>query len=141
MATIGAGPAAPPLLAPAARLDRLRDRPAACAEASDPLRRSRTRRSRTLLGASDGRTEIDRFWDVFVRPALNLPTPTRRAPTTGSSPSRRRSSRGRGASDLLLPIEPLGEMHGDAAGRALGGRRDVRLDARVESLDELDADA
>jgi hypothetical protein len=45
----------------------------------------------------------------------------------------------RGNSDLLLPLKPHGWMHGDAAGRVLGDR--ARLDARVESLDDLDADA
>ena len=49
---------------------------------------------------------------------------------------------GRGAGDLLLPVEPLGEMHGDAAGDALReAGADVRLESRVETLDELDADA
>jgi hypothetical protein len=41
--------------------------------------------------------------------------------------------------DLILPIRPLGAMHGEAAARALGDR--VRVDERVESLDDLDADA
>jgi predicted NAD/FAD-dependent oxidoreductase len=48
----------------------------------------------------------------------------------------------RDASNLLLPIEPLGEMHGAAAGRALADSgAEVRLESRVETLDELDADA
>src|SRR5690348_17580942 len=47
--------------------------------------------------------------------------------------------RSRTNSDLVLPTKPLGWMHGDAAGRVLGDR--VRLERRVESLDELDADA
>jgi len=42
-------------------------------------------------------------------------------------------------SDLILPTKPLGWMHGDAAARALGDR--VQLEHRVESLDDLDADA
>ena len=50
---------------------------------------------RGLLRSSAIRTEIDRFWDVFIRPALNLPR-ARRAPTTGSSPSRPRCSAERG---------------------------------------------
>jgi hypothetical protein len=45
----------------------------------------------------------------------------------------------RANSDLILPTKPLGWMHGDAAGRALGDQ--VRLERRVETLDELDADA
>ena len=49
---------------------------------------------------------------------------------------------GRGAGDLLLPVEPLGAMHGDAAGDALReAGADVRLESRVETLDELDSDA
>jgi len=39
----------------------------------------------------------------------------------------------------VLPTKPLGAMHGDAGGRVLQDR--VRLDTRIESLDELDADA
>jgi hydroxysqualene dehydroxylase len=42
----------------------------------------------------------------------------------------------------VLPTRPLGEMHGDAAGRALeAAGASVHLDARVESLEDLDADA
>ena len=48
----------------------------------------------------------------------------------------------RANADLVLPVKPLGEMHGDAAGRALASSgATVRLGERVESLDELDADA
>src|SRR5207249_4060533 len=48
----------------------------------------------------------------------------------------------RAASDLILPARPLGAMHGDAAGRALAQRgATIQTDLRVESLDELDADA
>ncbi|HZQ88488.1 MAG TPA: hydroxysqualene dehydroxylase HpnE [Gaiellaceae bacterium] len=88
------------------------------------------------LGASD--IAVDRFWDVFIRPALNLRTDevdadaglfTVRTALLGPRPN----------SDLVLPLKPLGWMHGDAAGRALDTR--VRLDERVESLDDLDADA
>jgi hydroxysqualene dehydroxylase len=45
----------------------------------------------------------------------------------------------RANSDVILPTRPLGWMHGDAAGRVLGNR--VRLEHRVESLEEIDADA
>jgi squalene-associated FAD-dependent desaturase len=88
------------------------------------------------LGASDA--AIDRFWDVFVRPALNL-----RADEVDAGAGLftvRTALLGRRAnSDVILPTKPLGWMHGDAAGRALGDR--VRLEHRVESLDEIDADA
>ncbi len=88
------------------------------------------------LGASDA--AVARFWDVFIRPALNLPADgvdadaglfTVRTALLGPRPN----------SDVILPTRPLGWMHGDAAGRVLGDR--VRLDQRVESLNELDADA
>ena len=43
---------------------------------------------------------------------------------------------GRGASDLVLPIEPLGAIHGDAAGRALAeAGAEVRTRARVTGLE------
>jgi len=81
---------------------------------------------------------IDRFWDVFIRPALNLPTNEVDA-DAGLFTVRTALLGRRRNSDLVLPLKPLGWMHGDAAGRALGDR--VRLDARVETLDDLDADA
>jgi squalene-associated FAD-dependent desaturase len=106
------------------------------------LRATRARPGETFgqmlrrLGESD--TSIDRFWDVFIRPALNLKTDEVDAGaglfTVRTALLGRPSS-----SDLVLPLRPLGWMHGEAAGRALGDR--VRLDERVESLDDLDADA
>ncbi|HEY7604573.1 MAG TPA: FAD-dependent oxidoreductase [Gaiellaceae bacterium] len=89
-----------------------------------------------VLGATP--EELDRFWDVFIRPALNLPTREAGA-DYGVFTVQTALLAGARASDLLLPVEPLGEMHGAAAGRALGGR--VCLESRVETLDELDADA
>ncbi len=53
-----------------------------------------------------------------------------RSPRRASSPCARRCSARRANSDLVLPLKPLGWMHGDAAGRVLGDR--VRLDERVE---------
>jgi len=48
----------------------------------------------------------------------------------------------RANADLVLPLRPLGAMHGDAAGHALeAAGATVQTDARVASLDELDADA
>ena len=82
--------------------------------------------------------EIDRFWDVFIRPALNLPTAEAGA-DYGIFTVQTALLAGRGESDLLLPIEPLGELHGAAAGRALGqAGADVWLERRVDSLDELE---
>jgi squalene-associated FAD-dependent desaturase len=85
--------------------------------------------------------EIDRFWDVFIRPALNLPAEEAGA-DYGIFTVRTALLGGRDASDLLLPSEPLGEMHGAAAGRSLEQAGvELRLESRVESLDRLDVDA
>jgi squalene-associated FAD-dependent desaturase len=81
---------------------------------------------------------IECFWDVFIRPALNLGCDEVDA-EAGLFTVRTALLGPRANSDLVLPTKPLGWMHGDAAGRVLGGR--VRLEQRVESLDELDADA
>jgi hydroxysqualene dehydroxylase len=88
------------------------------------------------LGETD--ESIERFWDVFIRPALNLPTDEVHA-EAGLFTVRTALLGPRANSDLVLPTRPLGWMHGDAAGRALGDR--VRLEQRVDSLDEIDADA
>src|SRR5581483_3540698 len=88
------------------------------------------------LGASD--LAVARFWDVFIRPALNLPTDEVDA-GAGLFTVRTALLGRRGSADLVLPTAPLGEMHGAAAARVLGDR--VRLDAKVDSLDGLDADA
>jgi squalene-associated FAD-dependent desaturase len=88
------------------------------------------------LGATD--LAVERFWDVFIRPALNLPADEVDA-DAGLFTVRTALLSGRGNADLVLPLKPLGWMHGDAAGRVLGDR--VRLEHKVESLDELDADA
>jgi squalene-associated FAD-dependent desaturase len=88
------------------------------------------------LGESD--SSIVRFWDVFIRPALNLPADEADA-AAGLFTVRTALLGPRPNADLVLPVRPLGAMHGDAAGRVLGDR--VRLNERVESLDALDADA
>jgi squalene-associated FAD-dependent desaturase len=88
------------------------------------------------LGASD--LAVERFWDVFIRPALNLPADEVDA-QAGLFTVRTALLSGRGNADLVLPLKPLGWMHGDAAGRVLGDR--VRLEHKVEALDELDDDA
>ncbi len=80
---------------------------------------------------------IDRFWDVFMRPALNLKSHDADA-GLGWFVARTAFERGaRENSDLILPIRPLGEMHGVAAGRALelvGAT--VRTSARAIELEE-----
>ena len=88
------------------------------------------------LGETSG--SLDRFWDVFIQPALNLPADAVDA-AAGLFTVRTALLGPRAHSDLILPARPLGSMHGDAAGRALGDR--VRLGHRVETLAELDADA
>ena len=81
---------------------------------------------------------IDRFWDVFIRPALNL-----RSEEVSAEPALFTIQTAllgpRQASDVVLPAAPLGAMHGDAAGRVLvergatirtGARGDGRWAAR-----------
>jgi len=86
------------------------------------------------LGQSEA--AIGRFWDVFMRPALNLPSEEVSAGLalftvqTALLADRR-------ASDLVLPRRPLGEMHGEAAGRVLAERGAlVRTNARVVELEQ-----
>jgi squalene-associated FAD-dependent desaturase len=84
---------------------------------------------------------IDRFWDVFIRPALNLPAKEASA-AAGSFTIETALLAGKRASDLVLPTRPLGEMHGEAARRALEAAGAViRSGARVDALAELDAEA
>jgi squalene-associated FAD-dependent desaturase len=87
------------------------------------------------LGASNA--AVDRFWDVFIRPALNLRTDEVDG-EAGLFTVRTALLGPRGNADLVLPLKPLGWMHGDAAHRVLGDR--VQLESKIDSLDELDAD-
>jgi 15-cis-phytoene synthase len=83
---------------------------------------------------------IDRFWEVFIRPAVNLRVDQVDA-ETGCFTVARGLRAGRRASDLVLPTAPLGEMHGEAAGRALeAAGATVETGVRVDDLDALDAD-
>src|SRR5207245_8368062 len=71
------------------------------------------------LGQSE--RAIERFWDVFIRPALNLPC----AEADGAIGvfTVRTALLGRARhSELVLPTAPLGGRHGDAGGRVLGER-------------------
>jgi squalene-associated FAD-dependent desaturase len=84
------------------------------------------------LGASE--RAISRFWDVFVQPALNLPSSEASA-TLGVMTVQTALLAGRHASDLLLPTAPLGEMHGAAAERTLESLgAHVQTNARVVRL-------
>lgn len=71
-----------------------------------------------LLELGQREREIDRFWDVFIRPALNLPC-SEASGTLGVFTVKTALLGERSASDLLMPLAPLGVMHGDAAARAL----------------------
>ncbi len=108
-------------------------------------RKARARPGETLgallrrLGASDA--AVARFWDVFMRPALNLPADEVDA-DAGLFTVRTALLGPRASSDLILPARPLGWMHGDAAGRALERvGATVHTGTRVDDLDDLDADA
>jgi hydroxysqualene dehydroxylase len=84
---------------------------------------------------------IDRFWDVFIRPALNLRTDEVDAEAARFTVLRALRS-GRAASDLVLPTDPLGDIHGVAAARALQqAGASAETGTRVDDLAELDADA
>jgi squalene-associated FAD-dependent desaturase len=85
------------------------------------------------LGCSDA--AVDRFWDVFIRPALNL-----RAEEVSAAPGvftvQTALLGPRQASDLILPTAPLGTMHGDAAAGALeAAGATVLTDARVTGIE------
>ena len=84
---------------------------------------------------------IERFWDVFIRPALNLRADDADAETARFTVATALRS-GRAASELVLPAAPLGEMHGDAGRAALehAGAR-VETGVRIDELDTVDADA
>jgi squalene-associated FAD-dependent desaturase len=86
------------------------------------------------LGQSEA--AIDRFWDVFMRPALNLPSEEVSAGLALFTVQTALLA-DRGASDLVLPRRPLGDMHGEAAGRVLAERGAlVRMNARVVELEQ-----
>ncbi len=83
-----------------------------------------------------GETEraVKSFWDVFIRPALNLRCDEASA-ALGVMTVQTALLSGRRASDLVLPAAPLGDMHGAAAGReleSLGAQ--VKTNVRVVEL-------
>ena len=84
---------------------------------------------------------VHRFWDVFIRPALNLRADEASA-EAGLFTVRTALLGARSDSDLVLPTKPLGEMHGEAAGRALeAAGATVETGARIDDPESLDADA
>jgi squalene-associated FAD-dependent desaturase len=79
---------------------------------------------------------IDRFWDVFIRPALNV-----RCEEVSAAPALFTVQTAllgeREASDVVPPLAPLGVMHGEAAGAALRERGGVvRTGERVTALED-----
>jgi hypothetical protein len=94
-----------------------------------------------LLRKGQSERAIERFWDVFIRPALNLPSAEASA-AMGIFTVQTALLAGRRAGELVLPAKPLGRMHGDAARRTLEeGGVTVDTGVRVDDLDDLDADA
>ena len=84
---------------------------------------------------------VERFWDVFIRPALNLRADEASA-ESGVFTVKTALLGSRADSDLVLPARPLGEMHGEAAHRALDeAGATVETGARVSDLGSLDAEA
>jgi squalene-associated FAD-dependent desaturase len=86
------------------------------------------------LGASEA--AVARFWDVFVRPALNLRSDEASA-EAGLFTVRTALLGPRANADLILPLQPLGRMHGDAAGSALAAAgATVRTEVRVVAIED-----
>jgi squalene-associated FAD-dependent desaturase len=109
------------------------------------VRWNETRHAETFGGELRARGQsdraIERFWDVFIRPALNLPAEEASAEAGLFTVSTALLGEPEDA-DLVLPARPLGEMHGEAAGRALAAAgATVETSARVDDLDGLGADA
>jgi len=77
---------------------------------------------------------IERLWDVFMRPALNLASDEASA-SLGIFTVQTALLGSRADSDVLLPAAPLSSMHGEAAGLALerAGAR-IRTSSRVSEL-------
>ena len=77
---------------------------------------------------------IERVWDVFMRPALNLRSEEASAALAVFTVQTALLGE-RGASDLVLSAAPLGAVHGEAAARALReGGAEVRTRARVVTI-------
>ena len=94
-----------------------------------------------LLGRGQSASAIERFWDVFIRPALNLPCAEASA-AMGIFTVQTALLSGLRAGELVLPTKPLGWMHGDAAQRTLERRgATVETGAKVDDLDDLVTDA
>ena len=87
-----------------------------------------------MLRFGESQRAVGRFWDVFIRPALNVRSADASA-ALGVMTVQTALLAGRRASDLVLPAAPLGEMHGAAARRmleSLGAQ--VKTNVRVAQL-------
>ena len=123
----------------------LRDRPLVwqllALRGLDPAEHDDETFAEVLLRKGQSERAIERFWDVFIRPALNLRSAEASA-AMGIFTVQTALLAGRRAGELVLPARPLGRMHGDAARRALEhGGATVETGVRVDDLDDLDADA
>jgi squalene-associated FAD-dependent desaturase len=101
----------------------------------EPARHDGETFAELLRRLGQSQAAIDRFWDVFLRPALNL-----RCAAVSAAPALFTVQTAllgeRDASDVILPLAPLGAMHGEAAGAALQARGAVvRTGERAVSLE------
>src|SRR2546428_13001213 len=88
-----------------------------------------------LLRKGQSERAIERFWDVFIRPALNLPCAEASA-SMGIFTVQTALLAGRRAGELVLPTRPLGRMHGEAARRTLQRcGAVVETGARIDDLE------
>jgi hypothetical protein len=93
-----------------------------------------------LRARGQSSSAVDRFWDVFIRPALNLRA-DEAAAEAGLFTVRTALLGERSDSDLVLPTRPLSEMHGEAARQALEAAGvTIETGVRVEDPSGLDAD-
>ena len=95
-----------------------------------------------LRGTGQSTAAIERFWDVFIRPALNLPADEASADDghlhrADGAARRPRAQRSRAADEAAR----LDARRRGAPGARTAGARPSRPESRVETLDELDADA
>ena len=118
VATIGAGPLALAALPPPAAPRPARESRASRAgwARSTPDDHDDETFARLLRRLGSPQAAIDRFWDVFIRPALNLPARggERRARRLHRADGAARRPAARATSSFR--VAPLGEMHGEAAG-------------------------
>jgi squalene-associated FAD-dependent desaturase len=101
----------------------------------DPVQHDGETFAELLRRHGQSQAAVDRFWDVFMRPALNL-----RCEEVSAAPALFTVQTAllgeREASDVILPLAPLGAMHGGAAGAVLRERGAVvRTNTRAAVLE------